>query len=378
MKKILIIQDSLRGGGAERVLINILKNIDYNFYSIDLLLLVEEGIYLSELPEQVNILRVYPKLNIENTIIKKSNRAFRRFFNKYFLDKVYYKITKKNYDIEIAFLEGPTTKLLLKSSNKCSKKIAWIHNDLKKYRVMPKSEEIECYQKVDKVICVSEDTKKVFVDLYPQYIDKTDVIYNLINVEEIKKLSNEKINFDFSIPTVVGIGRLVNQKRFDILINAHKQLIEDGINHKLLILGEGGNKQDLLKLIDELKVNESVEIKEFQKNPYPYIKNATVFAMASDFEGFSLVIAEALVLGKAIVSTRCAGPIELLEGGKSGLLVECQNIGQIKGALKQLIIDKNMRVYYENRAIERSKIFDKSKVMESINRLIDGERIYKV
>ncbi len=367
-KSILIIQESLGGGGAERVLINILNKIDYTKYSVDLLLLFEEGVYLKKVPENVNVKRVW-KGN-DNGPIKKYIRKVKRTIIR-FCPKIIYKLfVKDKYDVEIAFVEGLSTMVLANSTNDKSKKISWVHIDLKKHRTMSIEKERKYYKKIDNIVCVSNDSKKVFDELYNEYRNKSTVIYNMINKQEIESLSNESVNYTFETPTVVAVGRLTDQKRFDILIQAHKKLIDEGIVHNLLILGTGPNESELSKLINKLGLKDTVKLLGFIENPYPYIKNATAYAMSSDFEGLPLVIAEALVLGKAIVSTKCTGPNELLKDGEYGIVCEIGDVDGLKNGIKNLLINYELRDEMGKKSLIRSEIFNEEKVLSEIQKLM--------
>lgn len=371
-KKIVIIQETLAGGGAERVLVNILNKFNYDKFEVDLLVIHKTGIYLEKIPENVNIKSIFSPLESNNKFVKRIYHKLSNIIIKKFASIIHSKYIGKNYDIEIAFLEGPCTYILSKSKNKCSVKIGWIHIDLKKFRRMSEEEEKECYKKLDHIICVSNESKNRFLELYPKYSEKVKVIYNLINTEEIKELSEENINYSFNEPTIVAVGRLAQQKRFDILIKAHSLLINEGIKHKLLILGEGNEEDYLKKLITELNVDNSVSLHGFVKNPYPFIKNSDIYVMSSDFEGLPLVICEALVLGKAIVSTDCTGPNELLKDG-TGLLVPCNNHNELKEAIKFLLCNRDIKLVLERKSIEKSKLFNEDKVLKEIYKIIEEE-----
>ena len=367
-KRILIIQESLGGGGAERVLINILNKIDYTKYSVDLLLLFEEGIYLKKVPKDVNIKRVWR--GNENSLIKMYIRKIKRTIIRFFPKTIYKLFIKEKYDVEIAFVEGLSTMVLANSTNNKSKKISWVHIDLKKHRTMSMKKERQCYKKIDNIVCVSNDSKRVFDELYNEHRNKSIVIYNMINKQEIEMLSNERVNYNFDTETVVAVGRLTDQKRFDILIQAHKKLIDEGITHNLLILGTGPKEKELNNLIDSLDVRDTVKLLGFIENPYPYIKNATVYAMSSDFEGLPLVIIEALVLGKAIVSTKCTGPNELLNDGKYGVVCEIGDVDGLKNGIKKLLINYELRSDMEKKSLIRSKIFNEEIVLSEIQKLM--------
>lgn len=366
MKRILIAQYSLGGGGAEKVLIDILNNIDYKKYKVDLFLLRKEGVYLDRLNENVRVFSVLDKFNFKEEKLNKLLNDIRFLLVKFFSRFVHKITVGNNYDIEIAFVEGLTSKFIADSSNKTSEKLAWVHIDLEKYRPIKEFFQKRFYPKFNKIVCVSEESRRVFGKLYPSLKNKTVVLYNIIDSKEIVKFSSENINYRNESPVVIGVGRLSPQKRFDILIKAHKLLLDEGVKNKLLILGEGDKRKELEALIDKLGVKDTVDLYGFVRNPYPYIKNAQVFAMSSDFEGLPLVVCESLVLGKPIISTRCTGPTELLDDGKYGILVDCNDEVQLKDGLKELLTNKDVYNNYCEKSLERSKIFDTKEAMKNL------------
>lgn len=371
MKKILIVHETLNGGGAEKVLINILNSIDYSKYSVDFALLHHEGVYLEQINKNVNIIKLFPISSFNNKIFNRIYHKVKNICIKHFSEKIYNKKLKNNYDVEIAFLEGPVTYFLSKSSN--LNKIAWVHTDLERLRRLEYKVEEECYNKFNKIICVSNEGKNIFNKIYPKYAYKVEVIYNLIDDNEIRALSRYKADkYNFNKSTVIAVGRLNEVKRFDLLIRAHKLLLDDGIDHNLIILGEGDLKKDLMELAKKLQVQQSVKFLGFIKNPYPYIYKSDLFVMSSDFEGLPLVICEALVLEKAIVSTKCTGPTELLGNGEYGVLVECSNVIELKNSIKNILINKKIKKYYENKSKERSVIFKRNEIMNRIYEIIES------
>ena len=370
-KNILIIQRDLGGGGAEKVLIDILNNIDYKKYNITLQLIYKTGVYIDSINKNVNVFSIYDPKKYKNRIIQSIYCRFNTFlYEKY--PKVLYKLfIDKGYDVEIAFLEGETTKLLYNSSNKSSKKVAWVHIDMNSHDKSLLEKEKKYYERIDEVICVSNDCKKTFDNCFPKYKRKSKTLYNLIDVKKICNLAKEDVAFDSTIPCIIGVGRLTRQKRFDLLIRAHKLLIDEGIKNKLIILGDGESRGDLINLIKKLKVEKSVELVGFKKNPYPYIKKSDIFVMSSDYEGFSLVVAEAIALGKPIVSTRCVGPEEILNGGEYGQIVECGNQNELKEAIKKLLKDDKLKEYYQQKSQERRNSFNIENIMKQIYEIFE-------
>lgn len=369
-RNILFIIPTLDGGGAEKVLVNILNKMDYKKCNVTLILHCKSGIYLKDINKNVKIKHIYnPNYFKYRYFHSIYYRVIMFLYNKF--PKLLHKLIAGNRnDVEIAFLEGEPVKFLSNSSNKKSKKIAWIHTDIKSFDRIRLKNSSKYYEKMDDIICVSNDAKKSFDEVYPQYTQKVSVIYNLIDIDNIREICDEDITHKFKKNTIIGIGRLINEKRFDVLIKAHKLLIEDGIENELIILGEGSKRDDLESLIKNLEIERTVKLMGFKSNPYPYIKNADVFALSSDIEGFSLVVCESLVLGKSIVSTNCTGPREILDNGKYGLIYNKGSEFELKENLKKVLLNKNIRKYYENKSIERSKIFNADEAMKEIYKII--------
>jgi len=137
------------------------------------------------------------------------------------------------------------------------------------------------------------------------------VINNPCDIERVKYLSEQKVKL-LDAPYILGVGRLTKQKRFDVLIRAYHQA--EIKNYKLVILGEGNQRGELEKLIAELNLTDLVLMPGFVTNPYPWYKNAKLFVLSSDFEGFVNVITEALACGTPVVSTDCGPAHEILKG----------------------------------------------------------------
>lgn len=366
MKKIAFIMPDLRGGGAEKVLIDILRNIDKVKFKITLILLEKEGVYVQKIPSGIEVIEARSKLGkIPKKIwirwIKYSPKSFYRY------------IIKDKFDTEIAFMEGFATKLVANSSNNSSKKIAWIHTDLLNFHWTKKiyinnREEENCYNLFEKIIFVSNDAKTSFKELFNE--NKTDkmVIYNPIIEHEIIEKSNQ-FNIEFNEFTLISVGRLIPVKGYDRLIKVHSELVKE-YPHKLIILGEGKEKLKLEELITRLGVDSTVELKGFKKNPYPYIKKADLFISSSKMEGYPLVISEAIILEKAIIATNTTGPREILLNGEYGIICENSEEG-IKDELKSILEDKTKIELLEKKSRERKKYFNYIKIIKEIENIIN-------
>lgn len=373
-KQVLFVIPHLNGGGAEKVLIDILNNFDYEKYDVDLLILFQEGIYIKDVPKNIKINYLIKKFKKINRIPWRIKKIFYIYSKIFGMKNIYNLIIKKKYDFEIAFLEGVATKFISSSWNKESKKISWVHADLlnnhwTKMFYKHLEEEMEVYKKFNTIICVSEDTKKNFIERF-KIFNNIDVIYNPIDIKKIK----EKAVLDMdlyvgNVFTICSVGRLVNEKGFDRLINVAKMLIEEGVVINVQIIGEGQDRIKLEKLIKETELTEFVELTGFNDNPYKYIKNCDLFVCGSRSEGFSLVVAEALILNKPIVSTRCAGPVEILNDGEFGII--CENSKQgLYNSIKDLFSDEYKRKELINKSYQRESFFLIEDKMKKIYELL--------
>lgn len=351
MIKILFFLETLSGGGAEKVLQNLVNNMDNEKFDITVQTVWKENPE-KHLKKNIKYKYIYPDYS------KINNYKYRLSV---LLKTIYPLHIKDDYDIEVAYLECGATKVISTSRNKKAKKIAWVHCDLSKKMSNIdefKEKSIAWYRKFHKVVCVSKDVEKSFKSIYGNDFE-TEVIYNVIDDCAINEKANEIIDdycFDEKIPTIVSIGRLSKQKRFDRLIEAHKHLLDEGVSNKLLIIGEGNERENLEQIIKSLGVQNTVTLSGFKSNPYPYIKKADLLSCSSDYEGFSSFVAEGLILGKAIVTTNCTGMEELLGSSQYGIITE-MNAEALSKGIKMLLSDQGIKEEYERKASDRGKEF---------------------
>lgn len=372
MKKILFMIDSLNGGGAERVLINILKRMDYTKYQVTLFLIFGEGVYLSSVPEQVavkSLLKGYNTIKAWNPFLRLVYKVYIKmalnFVRVFKGHPIYDFILKDKYDIEVSFIEGDTCYFVANSKNKEAKRISWIHIDLSKRRTMNYIKELKSLARMDKIICVSKGTRESVLSLYPQLEKRLQVIYNPIDKEQITKYALEPITLHKEKTTIVCVGRIAQQKGYSVLLQAHHELINEGVDHQVIVLGEGNLEEELKKEIQNLNIQDTFVLLGYKANPYPYIKAADIYVLPSLFEGFSLSLVEAMVLGKPSIATKCVGPTEILSH-EYGLLVEPGDVQSLKQSMRKLIEDKGLQKYYSEKSLERIGLFDINRVMEEI------------
>lgn len=355
-KNILIRIGSLRHGGAEKVLVTFLKNLPADKYEVDLLLNLYSGKYLADVPDWVNVMFLNRgemiTTNRPKDLPKKAYRVlYQQLLKKY--PKILYKTKLKNkqYDIEFAAIHGFMDEIL-NSPLRSSKKLMWIHNDLTQVSGYT-TEKIRRFFKYDKVMVISEKIQDTFLSLAKNEEEKEKIvrIYNPLDTFEILTKSEKPVvnyKFDASVPTFISVGTVFPQKGFDRLLRAHKRLLEEGLRHKILIVGDGYDFENIKKLKSELSVDETAAMLGFTDNPYPYFKKADFYILSSRYEGFPTVLFEAITLRKNIIATDVSGVSEMLENGKLGLITDNSEEGIYHGMRQALADPESFRIYQEN------------------------------
>lgn len=293
---------------------------------------------------------------------------------------IYRKYIKQDYDVEIAFLEGPVTRLF-SVKNKKTRKIVWVHNDISlvfgkgiKAKLKKKLDQ-KIYSKYETIVFVSKDNMRKFKEVYKEirnkYLEpvKKEIIYNYIDKDEVIKKSEEDLNVEFDKDTInfVTVARLVPQKAIDRLIKVHARLVYSNLKHNFYVIGDGPEKFNLENKIKENNVQNTFHLLGQKENPYPYVKQADYFCLLSNFEGYGMVLEEAKILGKSIIITDTAAR-EAVEKYKNSIILE-NNEEKIYEGLKE-IIEKNVKVEFSNNNNEK---YDNNKFIEKIEELIEEE-----
>lgn len=379
MKKILFVIESLSGGGAEKVLTTIVKHLPRERYDVTVLAVTATGVYVDEVKKYCRLRYMLPNYETLTSPIEKFwyRLEYRWIYSKP-VEKVYRRYIRERYDVEIAFVEGFATKLVAASTDPSSKKICWIHIDMEQnpyadaYYITT-DEQRMTYQKYQDIIGVSNSVKEAFERKF-SLPNRVTVIYNPIDKEEIQAKATGKYVHSCSKRNelkIISVGRLERQKGYDRLIQILAQMKESKIPYILWILGEGTQRAKLEEMIETYGLQERVFLKGFCKNPYSWIQAADVFLCCSRAEGYSLVIAEAMILGKPILSVDCSGPNELLGYGKYGVLVPNTD-ADLKNMLCNLLNDRIDLEKYAARSVERQPFFELSAVMKQVEGLFES------
>ncbi len=377
-KKILIRIGSLRHGGAEKVLVNFLKNLPPDKYEVDLLLNLYSGLYIQEVPSWVKIhYLIKGEMITTNRPKDIPVKALRVLYEKMFLwfPFLLYRFILKNkkYDVEIAAIHAMYREIL-SSPQKNSKKIIWVQNDifnLKDYT----QEVIREFFRFDRILVISDKLRDGMYELAKNEAERASVIkiYNPIDRNDTLRKAEAEIH-DYALsedlPTFVTVGTVYPQKGYDRLLNVHKKLIDEGLKHQLLIIGDGYDFNNIQDQLKRLGLQETVTMLGFSSNPYPYLKKANFYVMSSRHEGFPTIIAEALILNKPVSATDISGIRDLLQDGRLGNITPNSDEGIYEG-MKKFLTDENIAEDYKSQIAKTELPFVLEKSVEHLQKIID-------
>lgn len=366
MIKILFFIDSIAGGGAEKVLRNLVNNMDQDKFDITVQT-IDHAPAEKYLRKEVR----YKSINrFRNPLLKKMYQYWIRLCAE--LKILYPLYIKGDYDIEVAYLECGPTKIIASSTNRKAVKIAWVHCDLEKKEGFTDSIEKskKYYEKYDKIVCVSKEVQLGFQKLFGTKF-KTIVENNVIDEEEVLSGASEQIEWDSKNgqKRLLAVGRLVQQKNFTYLIDTCAKLKDADFSFQLIILGEGPERHKLEKQINELNIWDCIKLQGFCANPYPYMREADIIICSSLYEGISTVVQEALILGKPIVTTPCTGMEELLGESEYGVIAENTQDGLYK-ALVRLFNSEELLDQYRYKAAIRGKFYWKKRIVHQTEQIL--------
>lgn len=352
MKKILFVINTLGHAGAETAMLELLRNLDPREYEIYLYVLMGQGEMARELPEYVRLLnrryddspvlggkgkrrlqgKVLRALCARGTGLKLLPHMAGQFFKMASQggirpDKLLWRALSDGgerfdlrFDLAVAYLEGGST-YYVADHVRAARKAAFVHVD---YGQAGYTRELdrECYTRYDRIFAVSDEVRQAFLKAYPECGTRTEVFHNILNRERILRRAKLPGGFadGYDGARILSVGRLTAQKAFEVSVEAMKLLKERGERVRWYVLGEGDRRKALEAQVRELGLEEDFVMPGAVDNPYPYMAQADLYVHASRFEGKSVAIQEAQILGKAILVSDCSGNREQVVDGVDGLM----------------------------------------------------------
>ena len=353
MIKILFFIEQLTGGGAEKVLRNLVNEMDQSKFDITV-----QSLWM----EDARLL-LAPGIKYKYCYRSSGKIAYYRYRLEAGSGLLYPFYIKGAYDIEVAFLECGATKIIASAAHPNVKTVAWVHCDLAnkmKYMADPGGflrKSTRWYQHCDRIVCVSQTVRDCFHRLFGME-NKTVVLYNTIDDAAIREKSLLELPNGLRKRrfTALSAGRLGQEKGYDRLLRIYRDLLTQGFAFDLWILGDGKQRLTLERFIEDNQLQDSVKLLGFDPNPYPYMRIADLLVSSSYYEGFSTFVAEGLILGKPIIATECSGMRELLGDSEYGLITENSEDGLYRG-MKQMLEDDSLREVYTRRSLARGADF---------------------
>lgn len=362
-RKIAFFSYDMRVGGAEKMILTLLPWFINAGYSIDLVLVKKTGAFLTDIDPRVNL------ISLKKEHVSQSLFPLIRYFKKSKPDVFISNLTHLNIVTIIAKIFSGT----------CSKIIITEHNTITANNLENGGKESILvflskflYPLADKTVVVSEGAAQNLIDAIRINPNKVQNIYNPIDIDHIHLLAKEQINESWltekSIPVLIAVGRLEQQKNFSFLLNVFQTLIKKR-KARLLILGEGSEREALEKQIKVYGIQNEVKLLGIKTNPYPYISNADLLVCTSKYEGFNITLAESLACGTPVISMNCPyGPAEILDNGTYGQLIP---LGDRDGMVDAIIaaIDHPESLPSKEKLMERAKRFSAEKIFSEYQEL---------
>lgn len=384
MKKVVFLVPSLAMGGMERVLVNYANLFSRRGYDVTVLnFTYDDDAIVSGFDDGIHYVKQYmPVKNLLHSsfrqILKGNFRIlpWERWIRFHSPKYLYKKYIRENYDVEIAFFGMAAMKIISGSTNKNAKKIGWLHSvnledDIKNFGGKKPTKKV--YTDIDTLVCVSKTSREKVKRIFSRS-ERTFVVNNPNDTSKIRALAEEnfetqKQNFTFAL--VARIDEY--SKGFFRLLRVCKRLNDDGLKYSVWIVGDGIDYERVLAYANELKLS-NVRFFGKKANPYPYIKNADMYLCASNFEGFSMVMMEAIILGTPMISTAVSGADEMLDNGKYGIIVENSEEGLYNG-MKSVLSDMSIYNHFKEMAKLRMDYLSEQKVMDRVEAIIEGRKI---
>ena len=363
MKKILFFIRDLGPGGAEKVLVNLANHMDQSQFDVTVMTLCDEGVNRQFLAPHIKYRYCFKKLF-------RGNSYALAVFSPQLLHKWF---IKEKYDIEVAYLEGPSARIISGCPDDGTKTVCWIHTQfqtknraVKGFRSMAESG--RCYSRFDKIIGVSNNVKGSMLEMYPHLKDMW-VLYNTNETNLIRHKAEEPAELDTKSIKLVTVGRLIPIKGFDRLLRVHNRLKDDYDIHTY-ILGVGAEQAALEKYVADNGLQDQVTFLGYQTNPYKYVSKCDLFICSSHTEGFSTAATEALIVGTPVCTVEVSGMKEMLgENNEYGIVTD-NNEDALYEGIKKLLDDPALLAHYKKQAQLRGHDFSTENTVKAVEDML--------
>lgn len=376
--KILFRHRSMEMGGVEKVLLSILNNLSPEKFECTVLLNLNQGELRDEFPPHVKKICIAKGKEdmAANALLQKIALLRRRMVLKKYAahrEKQDAKLLNhEKFDVEIA-MDWRDFESVLSSPNRDSKKIGWFHSEINEPKLQVLVPQIlQQIPQFDDFVYCSEKIKTLLHQHYPDLkFPREHVIINAVPTEEITKKAGQAVS-DFpktDAPVFIGIGRLHTRKGFHKLAEAHRRVLDQGLKHQIIIIGDGEERSNLKNQIEALGIADTFHLLGARMNPYPYLKRADYFIMPSESEAWPLVLAESVVLNTPAIATDTGDVSTIIENDENGILIS-YSTEEIAAAMEKVLRNPDLRQKFKNNLISTAEKLDGRKIFEQIETLL--------
>ena len=365
MTRVLFLIHDLGQGGAEKVLVNLVNNMDRTKFDISVTVLFGGGVNEQFLKSDIHFRAIFPKEVPGNSKLMKLLSP----------EQLHRLCVPERYDIEISYLEGPSARVISGCRNHNTKLVSWVHVEQHTIEALAgafrsETEAKYCYQRFDQTVCVSEFVKQDFSSIL-KFDKPCCVLYNTVESNRILEGAKESVIEMVSDGNLnlIAVGSLKESKGYYRLLHIVKKLRENDYSVRLYILGIGPQQADLEKYAHENNLTDSIIFLGYQTNPYKYVSKADLFVCSSFAEGFSTAATESLIVGTPVCTVEVSGMREMLGDNVYGVITENSEEGLYHG-IKNLLDEPELLEYYRKQAKRRGYFFSTAKTVEAVEQLL--------
>ena len=367
MKKILFLIHDLGQGGAEKVLVNLVNNMDRSKFDVSVTVLFGGGVNEQFLKPDIHFRAVFPREVPGNSkLLKLLSPA-----------QLHELCVKEHYDVEVSYLEGPSARVISGCPDPDTKLVSWIHveqHTMKKLAGSFRSEQEarRCYGRFYQTVCVSEFVRDDFCRTL-DFQNPCRVLYNTVESAAILEQSAReapKLGQNDGI-RLVAVGSLKPSKGYDRMLRIVKRLREEQYPVHLYILGIGPLQQELERYIAEENLTRDVTLLGYDTNPYKYVAKCDLFICASHAEGFSTAATEALIVGTPVCTVEVSGMKEMLGENNEWGIVTGNDEEALYQGIKHLLDDPALLARYKEKAAQRGKRFSTENTVRAVEEMLE-------
>ena len=368
MMRILFLIHDLGQGGAEKVLVNLVNNMDRSKFDISVTVLFGGGVNEQFLAPDIHFRAVFPKEVPGNSKLMKLLTP----------EQLHKLCVKEQYDIEVSYLEGPSARVISGCQDQGTKLVSWIHVEQHTMEKLAasfrsKKEARGCYNRFDQTVCVSRYVQDDFCQLL-DFQKFCQVLYNTVESDKILAGASEaapELTDDETI-RLIAVGTLKQSKGYMRLLHIIKRLRDKQYPVHLYVLGIGPLQQEMEKYIHQNDLHDSVTFLGYRTNPYKYVGKCDLFVCASFAEGFSTAATEALIVGTPVCTVEVSGMKEMLGGNNEWGLVTANSEEALYQGIKKLLDNPELLSYYKEKAVERGKTFSTEKTVRAVEEMLEN------